>query len=91
MDSNFVSLSVANLIKQFDAISGMMAKMSNMGFLERMRAVQEISRGGLAIPGIDTPAIKQRSARGPVDPKAARDALLKKRKQERQKKKNRRR
>ena len=83
---------ITNLLKQFEAMSGMMTKMSNMGFLERMRAVQEISKGGMAIPGIDTPMQKQRSARGPADPKAAHEALKKKRKAEREaKKKNRRR
>ena len=83
---------VTQLIKQFDAMSGMMTKMSNMGFLERMRAVQEISKGGMGIPGIDGPVQKQRSTRGIVDPIAARDALKKKRKAERDnKKKNRRR
>ena len=83
---------ITNLLKQFEAMSGMMAKMSNMGMLERMRAVSEISKGGMAIPGLDGPMLKQRSARGPVDPIAARDALKKKRKAERDnKKKNRRR
>jgi signal recognition particle subunit SRP54 len=83
---------ITNLLKQFEAMSSMMAKMSNMGFLERMRAVQEISKGGMAIPGLDTPMPKQRSSRGPADPKAAHEALKKKRKAEREaKKKNRRR
>ena len=73
-------------------MSGMMAKMSNMGFLERMKAVQEISKGGMAIPGMDMPMLKQRSGRGPVDPIVAHEALKKKRKAERDaKKKNRRR
>jgi hypothetical protein len=72
-------------------MSGMMSKMSNMGFLERMKAVQEISKGGFAIPGVDGPSLKMRSGRGPADPKVAKELLNKKRKAERQaKKKNRR-
>ena len=60
--------------------------------MERMRAVQDISRGGMSIPGLDGPGLKQRSARGPADPNAARELLKKKRKAERDaKKKNRRR
>ena len=66
---------ITNLLKQFEAMSRMMAKMSNMGFLERMRAVQEISKGGMAIPGVDMPMPKQRSSRGIADPVAAREAL----------------
>ena len=82
---------ISNLIKQFETMSGMMSKMSNMGFLERMKAVQEISQGGFAIPGIDGPSLKLRSGRGPADPRAAKELLNKKRKAERQaKKKNRR-
>ena len=80
------------MVKQFEQMSGMMQKMSNMGFLERMRAVQELSRGGMGAPGVDMPHEKQRSKRGPTDPNAARDMLKKKRKAEREaKKKNRRR
>ncbi len=83
---------VSNLVKQFEQMSGMMQKMSNMGFLERMRAVQELSQGGMGVPGKDMPHEKQRSKRGPTDPNAARDLLKKKRKAEREaKKKNRRR
>ena len=82
---------ISSLIKQFETMSGMMSKMSNMGFLERMKAVQEISQGGFAIPGVDGPSLKLRSGRGPADPKAAKELLNKKRKAERQaKKKNRR-
>jgi len=82
---------ISSLIKQFETMSGMMSKMSNMGFLERMKAVQDISKGGFAIPGVDGPSLKMRSGRGPVDPKAAKEQLNKKRKAERQaKKKNRR-
>ena len=82
---------ISSLIKQFETMSGMMSKMSNMGFLERMKAVQEISQGGFAIPGVDGPSLKLRSGRGPADPRAAKELLNKKRKAERQaKKKNRR-
>jgi signal recognition particle subunit SRP54 len=42
---------VNELVKQFDGMADMMKRMSSMGIRDRMRMMQEISKGGLMNPG----------------------------------------
>jgi signal recognition particle subunit SRP54 len=42
---------VNQLVKQFDGIADMMKKMSSMGMRDRMRAMQELTQGGMMDPG----------------------------------------
>jgi len=42
---------VNELVKQFDAMSGIMQKMSGMGVLGRMKAMREMAEGGMLDPG----------------------------------------
>jgi signal recognition particle subunit SRP54 len=42
---------VNELVKQFDGIADMMKKMSGMGMRDRMRAMQEMTQGGMMDPG----------------------------------------
>jgi signal recognition particle subunit SRP54 len=42
---------VNELVKQFDGMADVMKRMSNMGIRERMRAVQELTQGGMLNPG----------------------------------------
>jgi signal recognition particle subunit SRP54 len=42
---------VNELVKQFEGMADMMKKLSGMGMRDRMRAVSEISQGGLMNPG----------------------------------------
>ncbi|MBQ17230.1 MAG: signal recognition particle protein [Planctomycetaceae bacterium] len=58
---------VNNLLKQFDAMSGMMQQMAGMGVKDRMRAVKEMSEGGMLDPGAQVRKEKTRSKRGSVD------------------------
>ncbi len=41
---------VNELVKQFDGIADMMKKMSSMGMRDRMRAMQELTQGGMMDP-----------------------------------------
>ena len=42
---------VNGLVKQFDAMADMMKKMASMGFLEKMKTMQQLQKGGLFNPG----------------------------------------
>lgn len=42
---------VNELVKQFDGMADMMKRLSGMGVRDRMRAMQEISKGGMLDPG----------------------------------------
>ena len=74
---------VNNLLKQFDAMSGMMQQMAGMGMRDRMRAVKEMSDGGMLDPGAQLRREKTRSKRGPADQAAARKLKSRKRKKAR--------
>jgi len=74
---------VNNLIKQFDAMSGMMQQMAGMGMRDRMKAVKDMSDGGMLEAGSQLKREKLRSKRGPLDSAAARDQKRQKRKKAR--------
>jgi len=42
---------VNELVKQFDAMAGIMQKMSGMGIMGRMKAMRELAEGGMLNPG----------------------------------------
>ncbi len=42
---------VNELVKQFDVMSGIMQKMSGMGFMGRMKAMKELTQSGMLDPG----------------------------------------
>jgi signal recognition particle subunit SRP54 len=54
---------VNQLLKQFDAMQGLMTKMAGMGLRERMRAMQQLGHSGLMNPGAQLKRQKQRSKR----------------------------
>jgi signal recognition particle subunit SRP54 len=74
---------VNKLLKDFNAMSGMIQKMAGMGIRDRMRAVQEMADGGLLDPGANLKREKQRSKRGPLDKTKLKDDKKKQRKQAR--------
>ncbi len=81
---------VGNLVKQFNDMAGMMQKMAGMGVRDKMRAVQELSKMGMANPGGRLGDTKFRSKRGPADAKKLQQQKKDKRKQARKsRKKNR--
>ncbi|HCS53734.1 signal recognition particle protein [Rubinisphaera sp.] len=81
---------VGNLVKQFNDMAGMMQKMAGMGVRDKMRAVQELSKMGMADPGGRITDKKLRSKRGPADEKKLQQMKKDKRKQARKsRKKNR--
>jgi signal recognition particle subunit SRP54 len=81
---------VNKLLKDFDAMSGMMQKFASMGMMERMRAIKGMADGGMLDPGAQLRKEKQRSKRGPLDTLKAREDKRKKRKEARkQRKRNR--
>lgn len=50
---------VNELVKQFDGIADVMKKLSSMGFMERMRAMQQLGSSGLMNPGAKLTKQKQ--------------------------------
>jgi signal recognition particle subunit SRP54 len=50
---------VNELVKQFDAMAGIMKQMSNMGMRDRMKAVQQLGQSGLLNPGAQLGKVKQ--------------------------------
>ncbi len=71
---------VNNLLKQFQAMSGMMKEMAGMGMRDRMRAVKQMADGGMMNPGAQIAKEKQRSKRGPQDVAVMRDKKKQQRK-----------
>ena len=79
---------VNRLLKDFQNMATMAQKMSGMGVMDRMRAVRDLS-SGMANPAGFAMA-KERSKRGPADPRLADEKRKKARKEaKKQKKKNR--
>jgi signal recognition particle subunit SRP54 len=72
---------VNGLIKQFDAMSGMMKQMAGLGVGDRMRKVHEMAHKGMFDPGSKLAREKQRSKRGPLDADKAREMKRKKAKE----------
>ena len=68
------------LLKQFGEMATMMKRMSGMGTMERMRAVQDMARSASNDPTGQIRMQKQRSRRGPVDVRKVKDDKKKKRK-----------
>lgn len=82
---------VNKLLKDFQAMSGMMQQMAGMGMRERMRAVKQMADGGMLDPNANIRREKIRSKRGPLDAIKARDKKRKQRKDARKaRKKNKR-
>jgi signal recognition particle subunit SRP54 len=80
---------VNRLLKDFHNMAGMAQKMSNLGMMDRMRAVREMAQGGMMNPSGLKPQ-KERSKRGPLDQKLADEKRKKARKDaKKQKKRNR--
>lgn len=81
---------VNKLLKDFSNMSGMMKNMASMGLRDRFKAVQQMASGGMLDPNANVQAVKQRSKRGPEDPRAAQEKKKKMRKEaKKQRKKNR--
>ncbi len=74
---------VNRLLKDFQAMSGMMQKMAGMGLGERMRAVKELTESGMMDPNASLKEKKQRSKRGPLDQAKARERKKQQRKDSR--------
>lgn len=81
---------VNRLIKDFGNMAGMMQKMSGLGPMDKMRAMKGMADGGMLNPGAQLTSTKERSKRGPADPKEADEKRKKARKEaKKQKKRNR--
>ena len=81
---------VNRLIKDFQNMAGMMQKMAGMGMMDRMKAMKGMADGGMLNPGAKLTQTKERSKRGPADPKVA-EETRKKAKQEAKKQRKRKR
>ena len=78
------------MIKDFGNMAGMMQKMSGLGPMDKMRAMKGMADGGMLNPGSQLTSAKERSKRGPADPKEADEKRKKARKEaKKQKKRNR--
>jgi signal recognition particle subunit SRP54 len=81
---------VSRLIKDFQNMAGMMQKMSGLGVMDKMRAVKGMADSGMFNPGAQLTAGKERSKRGPADPRMAEEKKKKARKEaKKQRKRNR--
>ena len=81
---------VNRLIKDFQNMAGMMQKMAGMGMMDRMKAMKGMADGGMLNPGSKMMPTKERSKRGPADPKEADEKRKKARKEaKKQRKRNR--
>ena len=81
---------VNRLIKDFQNMAGMMQKMAGMGMMDRMKAMKGMADGGMLNPGSNLMPTKERSKRGPADPKEADEKRKKARKEaKKQRKRNR--
>ena len=81
---------VNRLIKDFQNMAGMMQKMAGMGMMDRMKAMKGMADGGILNPGSKLMPTKERSKRGPADPKEADEKRKKARKEaKKQRKRNR--
>ncbi len=82
---------VNKLLKDFNSMGKMMQDMSNMSLKDRMKAVKQMSDGGMMDPNANIQEKKTRSKRGPVDSIQLRDKKKKQRKDARKSKKRNRR
>ena len=81
---------VNRLIKDFQNMAGMMQKMAGMGMMDRMKTMKGMADGGMLNPGSKLMPTKERSKRGPADPKEADEKRKKARKEaKKQRKRNR--
>jgi signal recognition particle subunit SRP54 len=71
---------VNRLLRDFEAMSGVMQQMAGMGIRDRMRAVKQMADGGMLNPNAHLRREKQRSKRGPVDTAKMRDKKKQQRK-----------
>lgn len=82
---------INKLLKEFSVMAGMMQKMAGMSKIQQFKQIKQMADGGLFNPGAQLQAQKQRSARGPIDKRAAEEKKKKQRKEaKKQRKKNRR-
>lgn len=81
---------INRLLKDFEAMSGMMQKMAGMGMMDRMRAVHQMAQGGMLDPNANMRAVKGSTKSAPLDAKAAAEKKKKARKDaKKQRKRNR--
>lgn len=81
---------INRLLKDFEAMSGMMQKMAGMGMMDRMKAMSQMGQAGMLDPNASLKAMKGSTKSGPVDARAAAEKKKKARKDaKKQKKRNR--
>ena len=81
---------INRLLKDFEAMSGMMQKMAGMGMMDRMKMMSQMGQAGMLDPNASLKAAKGSTKSGPVDARAAADKKKKARKDaKKQKKRNR--
>lgn len=81
---------INRMIKDFQAMAGMMQKMAGMGMMDKMKAMKELTSGGMLNPGAKLVPQKKSGKQGPIDQKAAEEKKKKARKDaKKQKKRNR--
>jgi signal recognition particle subunit SRP54 len=72
---------VNGLLKQFKQMADMMQDMAGLGMRDRMKAIKQLSDGGLFNPGAQLHKKKERSKRGPLDQRKAQEDRKRKRKE----------
>jgi len=81
---------INRLLKDFEAMSGMMQKMAGLGMMDRLKAVRQMAGAGLFDPNANLRAAKGPTKTGPLDAKAAAEKKKKLRKEaKKQRKRNR--
>lgn len=81
---------INRLLKDFEGMASMMKNMANLSMMDRMRAVQQLARGGMLDPGASLKPMKGSTRSGPMDAKAAAEKKKKARKEaKKQRKRNR--
>lgn len=78
---------VNNLLKQFNSMSGIMQKMAGMGAMDRMRAVQELTKMGAMNPDAQLASPKISTKQSPQDRKKLEQKKKQQRKQARKSRK----
>ena len=81
---------VNNLLKQFNAMSGMMQQMAGMGMMDRVKMMRQMASGGMMDPGGNLKAMKGSSKSTSPNARALAEKKKKQRKDaKKQKKRNR--
>jgi signal recognition particle subunit SRP54 len=81
---------VNRLLKDFEGMASMMKNMAGLGMMDRMKAMNQLAKGGMLDPNASLKPMKGSTKSGPIDARAAAEKKKKARKDaKKQKKRNR--